>query len=140
MLRILIQSDEIFKTGKKNKCSYMMCNIDPSKVMEINVIVWSCQQKKMSKAATPQKWRDCPPSGKWVLSSSWKPVKNCDKSNGWDVFLWGRVHGGARWHKTPQYRPEIAVNNCALTILSAMLLFNSSFFTLSYLYLHKPQS
>lgn len=34
------------KRGKKQKCSYMMCNIDPSKVMEINVIVWSCQQKK----------------------------------------------------------------------------------------------
>lgn len=36
----------------------MMVNIYPSKLMEINVIVWSCQKqqkKKISQAVTPQK-------------------------------------------------------------------------------------
>lgn len=34
--------------------------------------------------------------GKSGLSGSWKPVKNCDKSSGWDVFLWERVHVGGQ--------------------------------------------
>lgn len=68
------------KQGKKQKCSYMMCNIDPSKVMEINVIVWSCQQKK--KRVKQQRHRngetahlleseDCQ-----VVESQWRTVIN----------------------------------------------------------------
>lgn len=47
-------SDSIWWNIEKWKCNYMMVNIYPSKLMEINVIVWSRQKQQQKKKLAKQ--------------------------------------------------------------------------------------
>lgn len=85
----------------------MMCNIYPSKVMEINVIFWSCQQqwKKWAKQQPHRKGETAHllESEDWqVVESQWRTVINpTDK-----VYSFGKERmwgpGGMKCHSTSQ--------------------------------------